>query len=173
MYGAGERENVLMSDEESGVTDPPESLGAVVHGPIVLGRAPGIAVGLRCIFGYPSGLSLQVVLRARGVQAEAAARRSEYAGVGYQGHGSTARRPQELLSVDVAGRLHPLSPVHTETSSGDDVFDHEATYWLSPLPRERELVLVVAWPQAGLPEQTCRLTLGELHDLSERVLPLS
>ncbi len=152
--------------------DPPESLGVVVHGPVVIGRAPGIAVGLRCIFGYPSGLLFQLVLRAWGVQAEAAARRSDY-GVGYHDSSAAGRRSRCLLSVEADGRPQPLQPMREETSSGEDAFDHEATYWLSPLPQDRELALTVGWPEAGLPEQTCHVTLGELGDLSARILPLT
>ena len=123
--------------------DPPESLGVLVHGPVVIGRAPGIAVGLRCIFGYPSVLLFQLVLRARGVQAEAAARRSDY-GVGYHDSSAGGRRSRCLLSVEADGR-----------------------------PQDRELALTVGWPEAGLPEQTCHVTLGELGDLSARILPLT
>ncbi|MCI2238033.1 hypothetical protein MO973_38250 [Paenibacillus sp. TRM 82003] len=55
---------------------PPDELGAVVHGPVVLARATGIVAGLRCVFAHTGGLLLPVVLRAGGVQAEAAARQT-------------------------------------------------------------------------------------------------
>lgn len=55
---------------------PDDELGAVVHGPVVLARSPGIAAGLRCVFAHPTGLHLPLVLRAEGVQAEAAGRRA-------------------------------------------------------------------------------------------------
>ncbi|MGY1841507.1 MULTISPECIES: hypothetical protein [unclassified Modestobacter] len=55
---------------------PPDDLGAVVHCPVLLARSPGIAAGLRCVFAHPGGLHLPVVVRAEGVQAEAAGRRT-------------------------------------------------------------------------------------------------
>ena len=53
---------------------PPDELGVVVHGPVLLARSPGIAAGLRCVYAHPGGLRLPLVLRAAGVQAEAAGR---------------------------------------------------------------------------------------------------
>ena len=61
-----------------GAVVEPTDLGAVVHGPVVLGRAPGIVAGLRCVFGHTDGLWLPFVLRAEGVQAEAAFRQSSW-----------------------------------------------------------------------------------------------
>jgi hypothetical protein len=54
----------------------PAELGVIVHGPRILGRADGIAAGLRCIFAHTGGLHLVVALHATGVQAEAANRQS-------------------------------------------------------------------------------------------------
>ena len=56
-----------MSEQPREVEEPNDTwrrLGAIVHGPAVLARAPGIAVGLRCVFAYPDSLSIWLVARA-------------------------------------------------------------------------------------------------------------
>ncbi|GAA0323058.1 hypothetical protein [Kineococcus aurantiacus] len=40
------------------------SLGAVVHGPVLLAKVPGIAIGLRCLFAHPDRLTAWLVARA-------------------------------------------------------------------------------------------------------------
>jgi len=40
------------------------SLGAIAHGPVVLARVPGIAIGLRCLFAHPDRLTAWLVARA-------------------------------------------------------------------------------------------------------------
>lgn len=40
------------------------SLGAVAHGPVVLAKVPGIAIGLRCLFAHPDRLTAWLVARA-------------------------------------------------------------------------------------------------------------
>jgi len=150
---------------------PPDGLAPVVHGPVVLGRAPGIAVGLRCIFGYPQGLSLPMVLRARGVQAEAASRLTFPApGRSLPEAGEPELGP--LLTVEVDGAGQVLRPSSEESSGGGDAFDLEAAYWVAGLPSDGRLRLTVAWPRAGLPETGVLLTLPDLHDLDARVLSL-
>lgn len=146
----------------------------MVHGPVVLARATGIAVGLRCIYGYPTGLTLLLVLRARGVQAEAAERHAVHSSPLWTGRRRGAGDPQSpaLLSIIRDDGRAPLHPIAQTTSSGSDAYDEEGRYWLSPLPVDRTLELVVGWPSVGLPEQTCRLSLDTLHDLGERVVRL-
>jgi len=150
---------------------PPDELGAVVHGPVLLGRSPGIAVGLRCVFAHPTVLHLPLVLRAEGVQAEAALRQS--------GHrrGIEEMPPHDpwsglLLSVEVDGETRRADPAAATSSGSDDRFDLEATYWIGGLPRDRRLGLTVGWPQAGLAEHTTVLELPGLDDLAGRVLSL-
>lgn len=151
-----------------------DGLGAVVHGPVVLARAPGIAVGLRCVFGYPSGLMLPLVLRARGVQGEAARRVSldPSPGPRYQDHGESDPWSGPQLSVEVEGRTRRIHPTQEESSGGDDTFDLEATYWVDQLPRNGRLGLQIAWARAGLPLSTVTITLEDLTGLDERLLPL-
>lgn len=40
------------------------SLGAIAHGPVVLAQAPGIVVGLRCLFAHPDRLTAWLVATA-------------------------------------------------------------------------------------------------------------
>ncbi|WP_432572292.1 hypothetical protein [Kineococcus sp. SYSU DK005] len=40
------------------------SLGAIAHGPVLLARAPGIAIGLRCLLAHPDRLSAWLVASA-------------------------------------------------------------------------------------------------------------
>ena len=147
---------------------PPEELGVVVHGPVVLARSPGIVAGLRCVFAHPGGLHLLVVLRAEGVQAEAAGRR-------------TFPRPDDAghdpctgpaLVADVDGDSRPADPIGQESSGSADHFSQRVAYWIGALPRDGRLQLTFGWPQAGLAETRTVLQLADLDGLEERVLPL-
>ena len=149
---------------------PPDELGAVVHGPVLLARAPGIAAGLRCVFAHPGGLRLPFVLRASGVQAEAAGRR-------------TFRRPHEetgggdpwsgvTLHVEVDGVAGIADAANQESSGSADAFTLESTYWIDRLPRDGRLRLTVAWEQAGLAGTTTELRLDDLGNLGDRVVAL-
>ncbi|TFV75052.1 hypothetical protein E4P40_19555 [Blastococcus sp. CT_GayMR20] len=149
---------------------PPDELGVVVHGPVLLGRSPGIAAGLRCVFAHPGGLRLPFVLRASGVQAEAAGRRTfsrprDEAGVDGPWSGVT-------LHVEVDGVTGIADAAHQESSGSADVFALESTYWIDRLPGDGRLRLTVAWPQAGLAETTTELELDDLGGLDGRVVPL-
>ena len=152
---------------------PPDELGAVVHGPVVLGRAPGIVAGLRCVFAHTGGLLLPFVLRATGVQAEAAARQTF-------GHlqgpvtdpGDTSPGSTPAVFVEVGDRAGRADSSGGPSSGGEDGFEMEARYWIGEIPRDGRLRITVAWPQAGLPESRTVLTLDGLDDLSARVLPL-
>lgn len=154
---------------------PRDELGAVVHGPVVLARSPGIAAGLRCVFAHPGGLHLPLVLRADGVQAEAASRRTFPRH--RPGESPPAERAREawgglLLSIEVDGESGIADPAAQEASGGADAFDLEASYWVGRLPSDRRLRLTLAWPRAGLAEDVTLLTLDDLHDLGDRVLGL-
>jgi hypothetical protein len=149
---------------------PPDELGVVVHGPVALARSPGIAAGLRCVFAHPGGLQLPFVVRASGVQAQAAGRRTfsrprDEAGAGDAWSGVT-------LHVEVDGIAGIADAANQESSGSADVFTLESTYWIDRLPRNGPLRLTVAWPQAGLAETTTELQLDDLGGLGDRVVPL-
>jgi hypothetical protein len=86
-----------------------ELLGVVVHSGLVLTRSTGAVVALRRITAFPAGLSLEVVVLARDVHAEAAARRARAATVQRQAE-AAARREDETAAVwnsrAVAERAH-------------------------------------------------------------------
>jgi hypothetical protein len=56
-----------------------ELLGVVVHSGLVLARSQGVVAALRRITAFPAGLSLDAVVLAREVHAEAADRREREA----------------------------------------------------------------------------------------------
>ena len=151
---------------------PPDELGAVVHGPVLLARSPGIAAGLRCVFAHPGGLHLPLVLRAEGVQAEAAGRRT------FSPHERDAPNPAERepwsglrLTAEIDGEARTADPAEQQSSGGPDAFSLEATYWLGRLPADGRLRLTLAWPESGLAENTVLLDL-DLDGLGERVVAL-
>jgi hypothetical protein len=147
----------------------PYELGAVVHGPVLLARSPGIAAGLRCVFAHPGGLHLPLVLHAEGVQSEAAGRRT----FPTQG-GSAEVDPWSgpVLTAELDGESRIADAGSQESSGGSDAFDMAAAYWIGRLPRDGVLTLTLAWPQAGLSSGTVTLRLGDLSDVAARVVPL-
>jgi hypothetical protein len=148
----------------------PFELGAVVHGPVLLARSPGIAAGLRCVFAHPGGLHLPLVLHAEGVQAEAAGRRTFPPPGGASGRDSWSG---PVLTVELDGESRTADAGSQESSGGSDAFDMAAAYWIGRLPRNGVVTLTFAWPQAGLSGGTVTLQLGDLTDVAARVVPLS
>jgi len=71
-----------------------ELLGVVVHSGLVLARSTGAVVALRRITAFPAGLSLDVIVLARDIHAEAADRRARAATAQRQAE-ATARREDE------------------------------------------------------------------------------
>jgi hypothetical protein len=153
----------------------PDDLGAVVSGPVLLARSPGIAVGLRCVFAHPTGLHLPLVLCAEGVQAEAAGRRTGGRDrPDDRGPEDTAPDPWSglLLTVEVDGESRAADPVGQDTSSSADRYDLQANYWIGRLPVDGLLRLSVGWPAAGLTDNSTVLRLGDLTGLERRVVAL-
>ena len=150
---------------------PPDELGVVVHGPVLLARSPGIAAGLRCVYAHPGGLLLPLVVRADGVQAEAAGRNT------FPRHRSEARErdPWSGLTLEVAvdGICGIADAAHHESSGSGDAFSSEGRYWIDRLPHDGRLRLTVAWPEAGLARKTAVLALEDLGGLGERMVPLA
>ena len=152
-------------------------LGAVVHGPTVLARSPGITAALRHVIAHPGGLYLTLVVHARDVHAEAAARdRSRHLRT------PTDRSPREdpgsdpwsgpLVTVTVDGDERRADAGSGQSSSDADSHHSEAVHWIGRLPTDGRLRITVAWPQAGLAEATTELQLDDLRDLADRVVQL-
>ena len=59
-----------------------------------------------------------------------------------------------------------------ESSGTADDFSLEGTFWIDRLPRDGRLRLTVAWPEAGLAENTTVLALDDLDGLGDRVVAL-
>ena len=152
---------------------PPDELGAVVHGPVILARATGIVAGLRCVFAHTTGLLLPFVLRAEAVQAEAASRQA-FGHIHEPITDPDDTRSWSLPQVHVAvnDQAGFADSSGGPTSGGDDDFEMQARFWIDEIPRDGRLGITVAWPQAGLPQTRTVLHLEGLNDLHERVLPL-
>ncbi|PRY12493.1 hypothetical protein [Kineococcus rhizosphaerae] len=137
----------------------PTDLGAVVHGPVVLARAPGIVAGLRCVFAHTDGLWLPFVLRAEGVQAEAATRQS------FSGHlpldeTGPGTWSEPVVAIGVDGDEGFADASRSSGGGGEDSFDLDAGYWVDRVPSDGRLTVTVSWPQAGLPETRTDLVLS-------------
>ncbi|NAZ84441.1 hypothetical protein GTR02_21810 [Kineococcus sp. R8] len=152
---------------------PPDELGAVVHGPVILARATGIVAGLRCVFAYSTGIFLPLVLRAEGVYAEAASRQA------FGPHGEPITDSNDTRSwslpqvhIEVNDQAGFTDSSGGSSSGGENSFEMQADHWIDELPRDGRVTITVAWPQAGLPESRTTLVLEGLDDLHERVLPL-
>jgi hypothetical protein len=151
---------------------PDDELGVIVHGPALLGRATGVAVGIRCVFGYPSGLAFTVVLFATGVHGEAAARQ--------QGHhvapgpGTPPPRLSELtLEAEVDGIPGPVGAGTGQSYWRDERYYSDAQCWIDVLPGDGRLVLTARWLEVGLPHSRTELTLRGLDAIGTDLIRLT
>lgn len=147
---------------------PPDELGALAHGPVIVARSPGIVMGLRCVFAHHSGLDLMLVLRARGVQAEAAARRSHQ----HRDLSDADRWSAPRVVAEVNGTRGIAHSYRATASSGDDQYALDQRCWIGALPANQTITLSCGWPEAGLAEGEVTLTLTGLADLDETVRTL-
>jgi hypothetical protein len=139
-----------------------QELGSIAHGPVLLTSGDGVAVGLRCVFAHRTGLHLPIVLIARAVHADAAARR-------LRGHGDELR--VELGPADGAAMVR-LSAFATQGAGGADEYRQESSYWHPGLPSNSPLTLTVSWPAIGLPPASAVLQLPDLAVLARAAIPL-
>ncbi len=151
------------------------ALGIPVHGPAVVARSEGIAVAVRCVFARPGGLDIDLVLRAVGVQAEAAGRQSFGRDVPQTLPGGKlvdAWRggSNPVLVIEVDGRRATANLSEQTSSGNEDRFDSELRLAVPGLPSDGLITLTVSWVQAGLAEGSVTLSLGPLHDLENRVV---
>ena len=183
-----------------------ELLGVVVHSGLVLARSQDVVAALRRIIAFPAGLSLDAVVLAREVHAEAAHRREREAtaqreaeiadrrereataqqeskaAAQRQGIAAAERKrlrkraiteqrylPQfeqgdilRLAILGPAGDAQWLDAYQAISSSTEARYRLEASYWVTPLPRDGLLTLVCAWPEIGLPEALTDVVLPDL-----------
>jgi hypothetical protein len=183
-----------------------ELLGVVVHSGLVLARSQDVVAALRRITAFPAGLSLDAVVLARAVHAEAADRREREAttqrrtqaaeqrereataqqeskaAAQWQGIAAAERErlrkraiteqrylPQfeqggilRLAILTPAGDAQWLDAYQATSSSTEARYRLEASYWVTPLPRDGLLTLVCAWPEIGLPEALTDVVLPDL-----------
>jgi hypothetical protein len=183
-----------------------ELLGVVVHSGLVLARSQDVVAALRRITAFPAGLSLDAVVLARAVHAEAADRREREAttqrrtqaaeqrereataqqeskaAAQWQGIAAAERErlrkraiteqrylPQfeqgdilRLAILGPAGDAQWLDAYQAISSSTEARYRLEASYWVTPLPRDGLLTLVCAWPEIGLPEALTDVVLPDL-----------
>ena len=178
-----------------------ELLGVVVHSGLVLARSQDVVAALRRITAFPTGLSLDAVVLAREVHAEAAGRRERLAttqrrtaadgGASAAGQeesdsaqwkargrnerlrkrASTEQRSLPQFEVGDTLRLAVLPPgrdaqwldaYQGTSSSTEERYRLEASYWVTPLPRDGLLTLACAWPEIGLPEVLTDVVLPDL-----------
>src|SRR5919202_1473974 len=112
-------------DEEIAMRPDEELLGVVVHSGLVLARSQDVVAALRRITALPAGLSLDAVVLARDVHAEAAGRR-EHAATAHRWAAGTAQREDEAAAqrdseaaaqregVAAAERRHALRQIMIE-----------------------------------------------------------
>jgi hypothetical protein len=183
-----------------------ELLGVVVHSGLVLARSQDVVAALRRITAFPSGLSLDAVVVAREIHAEAAGRREREASTRrttqaverrareataqqeskaaaqWEGAAAAERKrlrkraiteqrylPQfeegdtlRLAVLGPSGDAHWLDAYQATSSSTEARYRLEASYWVTPLPRDGLLTLVCAWPEIGLPEALTDVALLDL-----------
>jgi hypothetical protein len=183
-----------------------ELLGVVVHSGVVLARSQDVVAALRRITAFPAGLSLDAVVLARDVHAEAAGRRERETSVqraavaaerqgqetaaqqesgaaaGWEGTAAAERerlRKQAMIDrrflakfdegdtlrlavLASFGDVQWLDAYQSTSSSTEDRYRLEASYWVTPLPGDGLLPLVCAWPEIGLPETMTDVVLPDL-----------
>jgi hypothetical protein len=193
-------------NEEIAMRPDEELLGVVVHSGLVLVRSQDVVAALRRITAFPAGLSLDTVVLAREVHAEAARRRereattqreaeiaerrerettaqqeskaaAQWEGIAAAERARLRKRaisdqrylPQfeegdrlRLAVLTPAGDAQWLDAYQSTSSRSEDRYRLEASYWVTPLPRDGLLTLVCAWPEIGLPEALTDIVLPDL-----------
>jgi hypothetical protein len=193
-------------DEEIAMRPDEELLGVVVHSGLVLARSQDVVAALRRVTAFPAGLSLDTVVLAREVHAEAAHRREREATTqreaemadrrereataqqeskaAAQWEGTAAAERARLRKRAISEqrylprfeegdrlRLGMLTPANdalwldayqSTSSRTEERYRLEASYWVTPLPRDGLLTLVCAWPEIGLPEALTDIVLPDL-----------
>lgn len=152
-----------------------DEVGAVVHGPVVIGRSPNAVVAIRYVSALREGLYLAVAARAHVDNRQpastyeatlAALEQADDLGMGPDYVGDL----RLLITVDdITG---PATPPRAESSTTGPEIMIEASYWIDRLPTNQQLTLDASWPMMGVAENHSTLTLDKLDDLDARVLSL-
>jgi hypothetical protein len=146
-----------------------DELGVIVHGPAIVARSTGIAFAVRCIFAHSDGLILDFVLRASGVQAEAACRQTFRA----RPDRPSIEGSEPAVFLEGGGhRVDVCSYGESSAEGGGETFRAERNLGVSILPPDGTITLTASWPEAGLAEGSVTLTLEIPDDLDSRVLRL-
>ncbi|WP_432510096.1 hypothetical protein [Kineococcus sp. SYSU DK001] len=153
------------------------SLGALAHGPVVLARAPGIGVGLRCVFAFPEGLKLWFVAHCRDVAVlpENPSPRSE------EEAAEQSRRWQEfpaspddpVVHVTVDGRRQRYALFERQDNASwaaGERYD-SCELRVPGLPADGCVTVDVAWGPA-LPTTSTTLRLDGLAQVAATAVPL-
>ncbi|PPK92237.1 hypothetical protein CLV92_11699 [Kineococcus xinjiangensis] len=160
------------------------SLGHIVHGPVVLARAPGAVIALRCIFAYPDGLKAWLVAHALDAASVtdpvAMAKASEAASrPGHTRHeeltdGQPPPWPDDpSIHVSVNGRRRRLGVcerVDELAEPGSKYVDCDLR--IDELPTDGQVTFIVSWATV-LPETSTTLHLPALSQAAASAIPLT
>ncbi|WP_432572293.1 hypothetical protein [Kineococcus sp. SYSU DK005] len=175
-----------------------QELGVLAHGPRVLSAAPGIGIGLRCVFAHTDGLMLCVQVKATGQTARDAYQSGPHLGSGRSAHPPRPALPPSEVRLQVpasAGGSIPdaqpwpwlehhvnhttygtpgASPDHPDHPDrpGTALYVQELNLWWPVLPADARLPLHAGWPEIGAPMSTTVLALHHLDRLAQEVIKL-
>ena len=172
-----------------------QELGVLAHGPRVLSAAPGIGIGLRCLFAHSDGLMLCVQVKATGQTARDAYECGPHLGSGRSGGLPRPALPPSEVRLEVPAGAggstaeaqswpwleHHVnhttygtpgaSPDHPNRP-GTPLYVQELNLWWPALPADARLPLHAGWPEIGAPMSTTVLVLHHLDRLAQEVIRL-
>ncbi|GAA2616028.1 hypothetical protein [Paractinoplanes durhamensis] len=161
---------------------PDNELPAAAGLSAVLGRTEDTAVGLSGVEVFSGGFRFTLAVRLRRARPE-----TSHGGLlalvgSHHPHHSPALEDRLLLGIEYAdgsraSTLHDtrrdgpsedpgLMIVSTSGGGGDLTVDQE--YWVSPLPPEGPVTVVLAWPSFGIPETRTVLDGAAIRAAAER-----
>lgn len=151
------------------------SLGAIAHGPVVLAQAPGIVVGLRCLFAYPDRLSAWLIATADTAyipqvlppRSEAEAR---VQGDLWEHWPGPADDPLIHATVDFIPQRLSLLGLNDARGHGDGVVRISCQARIFGMPTDDTLSFEVSWGLA-LPPTHTTLQLPNLRQIAAGAIP--
>jgi hypothetical protein len=151
---------------------PDDELGAIAHGPVLLGRGGGVVAALRYVSAHPGGLELVIAVRAVDVHADAARRQVGLEDLARGVPPHEARSSELSVTVRLGAREVDLDPHSSTSSAGPDQYRADLAYWIGELPVDDRLAVTTGWPQVGLPPATVELALPGLAALAATAVAL-